>query len=122
MIKQKPTKVTKEDIELAEELSRITTIKSLLDNFGETVGSIFSELTITAEQSNPVVTYLNVLNAHDAIQTSLQLVQVELLHILGEIGEEDAHVLAAEVTTEEVAVEAEPGEIDEALTNFSEKE
>jgi hypothetical protein len=93
--KQKPTKVTKDDIELAEELSRITTIKSLLDTFSDFLTHQFAEIIETSYQGNSVATHFTICDKREEIEDAAQLLQAELLSVLGEIDEEDAHELAA---------------------------
>jgi hypothetical protein len=94
----KPTKVTQEDLELEAELSRITAIKTLLDGYYQTLRLSFAELSTMAEQSNPVATYIAILNEGDALETGLQLLQAELLKVLAEVEDEDAHELADQHT------------------------
>ena len=123
--KQKPTKVTKDDLELAAELERITTIRGLLDSFRVELTEAFEALIDVAETgNNPVTTYLEAFNTRDSLATSLQFLQAELLRELGQVDEEDAHALAdpqAEEETEPVAG-GDAVEIDEAFGNDPENE
>jgi hypothetical protein len=121
--KQKPTKVTKDDIELAQELERITTIKGLLDDFRVELKGAFESLAEVAHTgNNPVTTYLEIFNTQDALESSLQFLQAQLLQELGQVDEEDAHALAEPQTEDiESASLPEAPEIDEALGPDPEK-
>lgn len=91
----KPTKVTKDDLELADEISRVTTIKSILDGFTEAMTVHFDDLRAIAETSNPVQTYLAIVDKQDVLVTAAQYVQAQLLEILGQVDGDVAHELAA---------------------------
>jgi len=121
--KQKPTKVTKDDLELAAELSRITTIRGLLDGFRVALLEGFATLKEIAETgNNPVLTFLEIGNTRDSLETSLQFLQAELLRELGQVDEEDAHALADSQAEEEPVLGGDAVEIDEALGNDPENE
>jgi hypothetical protein len=91
----KPTKVTLDDIDLANEISVVTTIKSLLDDFRDTMNGHFCGILDQAESTNnPVALYLAIQYSSETLGTEVQNLQVKLLEALGQVNEEDAHVLA----------------------------
>jgi hypothetical protein len=86
----KPTKVSKEDLELADEISRVTTIKELVADFILCLDKSFGELQDGAEKDNPVIVYKNIVAARQELIGSAQLLQAQLLTTLGELDGEDA--------------------------------
>lgn len=113
----KPTKVTLDDIDLANEISVVTTIKSLLDEFRDTMDEHFNGLLGQAEDTNnPVALYLAIRYSGDTLAEAAQNLQAKLLETLGQMDDEDAHILAdpeAEAETTVNVFKAE--EIDETL-------
>jgi hypothetical protein len=113
----KPTKVTLDDIELANEISVVTTIKSLLDEFRAVLDEHFNALLDQAESSNnPVALYNSIRFSGDALGESAQNLQAKLLETLGQMDDEDAHAVAdpeAEISVNVFKSE----EIDETLTS-----
>ncbi len=90
----KPTKVTKEDLELADEISRVTAIKELVASYLEELVMEFQTLESISETANPVATYKAVLSSRDALLESAHILQAQLLPVLGEIDGEDAMELS----------------------------
>lgn len=124
-IKTKPTKVTKDDIELADELSRITTIKSYLDDFSAHLSAQFAELVSRSYQGNAVATHFEILDKQDALETGVTLLQTDLLRVLGEVEQADAEFIAettGDNSFDETAVEVETPVIEAAAEHLTEKE
>jgi hypothetical protein len=114
-MKQKPTKVTIDDIELAEELSRITTIKGLLEGFSSVLTEHFAELSDVSFRGNPVATHFSIQDKWDVLETSLQFLQADLLKELGQVEEEDAHTLADPLIDVEESIPTDVPEMDTVL-------
>lgn len=108
----KPTKVTKEDLELAAELNRITTIKTLLDQFSETLTSTFVELIDNALVANPVRTFIAIEDAQQYLEGQITRTQTSLLTVLGHVDEDEAHEIAtATEEREDVPSDSETAEV-----------
>ena len=86
---------TKEDIELADEIGTVVTIKGLFDGFYAEFIHVFNELTLLAMEGNPVTTYLSIFGAKNSIEEKLRSTQAQLLEILGEVDKVGAHDLAS---------------------------
>jgi len=126
----KLTKVTKDDLDLADEISLVTTIKSHLDEFSQVLLDEFEQLTHIATASNPVETYLSILNIQDVLLTSFHNIGAKLIETLGQMDAEDAHQLVnpdtlelAKVMSTEIVLDTEEPqlEIDTALSVFNEE-
>lgn len=111
----KPTKVTKDDIELADELSRITTIKGLLERFSSILTQSFADLSDTSFYGNPVATHIAIQDKWDTLEGQLQLLAAALLEELGQVEEADAREIAAAQPEDESVPDEIPSTIDEAL-------
>jgi hypothetical protein len=83
MDKIKPTKVTKEDVELADEISHVVTIKGLVSAFTSYVEAEFEDLIYSAETGNPVKVYKHLLASQTILLTEAQSLQRKLLEVLG---------------------------------------
>ena len=92
--KVKPTKVTMEDVELADEIVRVTAIKELVSNFTADLAGAFVDLIAIAEGANPVATYKAVGETESKVMLDTQILQSNLLEVLGRVDVEDAHELA----------------------------
>lgn len=93
-VKTKPTKVTIEDVELANEISQVTTIKELLTKFSGETKEIFEALIVLAEKANPVHTYQSITGAQVIVNHRIQVLQADLITSLSQIDEEEAHELS----------------------------
>jgi hypothetical protein len=109
MTKPKPTKVTKEDIELADELGRVGTIKSLLDAFGAMLTEQFAGLADVSYRGNPVATHYAILDAQDVLETASVTLQAELLRTLCQVEEGDVEVLTG---VDDIVEIGDPADID----------
>lgn len=90
----KPTKVTKEDIELADEISLVTAIKEAVNTFGQALHEEFNALEEVSSSGNAVAAYKQILSSYEFLSNCLNDLQANLLVGLGDIEPEDAKELS----------------------------
>jgi hypothetical protein len=110
----KPTKVTKEDIELADEISLVTSIKDAVGHLTAQLENEFALIEGEAESGTPVATYKQILSSRAVLREAVNALAAGLLVGLGDIEPADAK----ELSDPEVAKTA--GTMDAALENFKE--
>lgn len=110
----KPTKVTKEDIELADEISLVNAIKEAVNTFGQALHEEFGTMEEVSSSGNAVAAYKQILSSYEFLSNSLNDLGANLLVGLGEIDPEDAKELS-DPTVAEIA-----GTMDAALTESPE--
>ncbi len=108
-------------MELAEEISRVTTIKELLSNF---IGGFTLELDaiiILSEEANPVRTYQALVGVQDFFTQEAETLQAKLLEVLGQVGETDSEAEPAPIVGSIVADALDGNlEADEPLSSHDE--
>lgn len=90
----KPTKVTLEDIELADEISLVASIKEAVGTFITLFDEEFNGLETIADSGNAVAVYKQIISAREALRENVNFLQARLLVGLGDIEPEDAKELS----------------------------
>jgi hypothetical protein len=91
----KPAKVSKEDMELADEIGLVTAIKEAVEIFSAALTDEFFAMEAAANTGHPVAVYKQILAARQKLAEGLTELQATLLVRLGDIEPEDAQELSS---------------------------